>query len=197
VQRKIDISSISTYIKNVKQDTILNDIISISTDLIKNDISLKEEKISDFKENLMNGKLDNILKNITENKKDYIEEEKDMKIQLTTSENQKNNSNKNISTIDLGQCEQKLKDIYGINESLPLIIFKIDYYTKDTLIPIVGYEIYHPLNKSKLDLKYCEDILIKLNIPVSIDENNLFKYDPNSAIIEIIVMHILLKMEQT
>ena len=129
----------------------------------------------------MNGKLDNILKNITENKKDYIEEEKDMKIQLTTSENQKNNSNKNISTINLGQCEQKLKDVYGINETLPLIIFKIDYYSKDTLIPIVGYEIYHPLNKSKLDLNYCEDILIKLNIPVSIDENNLFKYDPNSA----------------
>ena len=155
-------------------------IISISTDLIKNDISEKERKISNFKENLMNGKLDNILKNITENKKDYVEEEKDMKIQLTTSESQKNNSNKNISTIDLGQCEQKLRDIYVINETLPLIILKIDYYSKDTLIPIVGYEIYHPVNKSRLDLKYCEEILIKLNIPVSIDENNLFKYDPNS-----------------
>ena len=30
-------------------------------------------------------------------------------------------------------------------------------------------------------MKYCEEILIKLNIPVSIDENNLFKYDPNSV----------------
>ena len=29
-------------------------------------------------------------------------------------------------------------------------------------------------------MKYCEDILIKLNIPVTIDEDNLFKYDPNS-----------------
>ena len=64
---------------------------------------------------------------------------------------------------------------------MPLIIFKIDYYSNDTLIPIVGYEIYHPENKSKLDLTYCKDILIKLNIPVNIDESKLFKYDPNSG----------------
>ena len=44
----------------------------------------------------------------------------------------------------------------------------------------MAYEIYHPSNKSKLDLKYCEDILIKLNIPVNIDEENVFKYDPNN-----------------
>ena len=85
-----------------------------------------------------------------------------------------------MSTIDLGVCEAKLKRIYGIDDSLPLIIFKIDYFSKDTLIPIIGYEIYHPLNKSKLDLKHCEDELIKLNIPVNIDEDKLFKYDPSS-----------------
>ena len=128
----------------------------------------------------MNGDMDDILKNITENKEDFIQEEKDMKLQLTTSENQKNSSNKNISTIDLGECENELKRIYKINDSLPLIILKFDYYTKDTLIPIVGYEIYHPTEKYKLNLTYCEEILIKLNIPVSIDEDKLFKYDPNS-----------------
>ena len=61
-----------------------------------------------------------------------------------------------------------------------MLIYLVDYNPNDSLIPIIGYEIYHPLNKSKLDLKYCEDILIKLNIPVSIDESKLFKYDPNS-----------------
>ena len=99
---------------------------------------------------------------------------------MTTSDSQKNNSNKNISSIDLGDCEDKLKEVYKINASLPLIIFKVDYYSTDTLIPIIGYEIYHPINKSKLDLKYCEEILIKLNIPVNIDESKLFRYDPNS-----------------
>ena len=45
----------------------------------------------------------------------------------TTSENQKNNTNKNISTINLGDCENKLKEIYKIDPSLPLIIFKIGF----------------------------------------------------------------------
>ena len=114
--------------------------------------------------------------NISEN--DIIAYEKEMIYQISTTHNQNNNTNKNVSTIDLGDCEKILKKEYKINDTLPLIIFKIDYFPPDTLIPIIGYEIYHPITKSKLDLKYCRDILIKLNIPVDIDENNLFKYDP-------------------
>ena len=45
---------------------------------------------------------------------------------------------------------------------------------------MIGYEIYYLINKSLLNLSYCEDILIKLNITVSINENNIFKHDPNS-----------------
>ena len=48
------------------------------------------------------------------------------------------------------------------------------------ILLIVGYEIYHPITKIKLNLSYCEHILVRLNIPVSIDESKLFKYDPNS-----------------
>ena len=39
---------------------------------------------------------------------------------------------------------------------------------------------FHPENKSKLNLSFCKNELIKLNIPVIIDEENLFKYNPNS-----------------
>ena len=148
---------------------------------INNTVVEKKDKIiENFKDDIMNGKMDEILNNITNNKEDFVQKEDDVIYQLTTSENQKNNSNKNISTLDLGDCEEKLRKIYDINKTYPLIILKIDYYSPDTLIPIIGYEIYHPLNKSKLDLKHCEDILIKLNIPVSIDEEKLYKYDPNS-----------------
>ena len=48
------------------------------------------------------------------------------------------------------------------------------------LIPVIGYEVYHPLNMSQLNLSYCSGINIKLNIPVSIDEDEVEKYDPNS-----------------
>ena len=134
----------------------------------------RDEDIQSFR-----GKLSDY--NITKDTKDVIEEKEGVVYQMTTSDNQKNNSNKNVSSINLGTCETKLKEVYKIPQSMPLIIFKIDYYSPDTLIPIIGYEIYSPLNKSKLDLKYCEDILIQLNIPVTIDETKLFKYDPNSG----------------
>ena len=133
----------------------------------------RDEKIEKFREIVSDF-------NISENKEDIIESKDNVTYQMTTTDNQKNNTNKNISSIDLGECEKILKEKYKIDDNLPLIIYKVDYFSPDSLIPIIGYEIYHPLNKSKLDLKYCEDILIKLNIPVNIDESKLFKYDPNS-----------------
>ena len=143
-------------------------------------IAEKDAKIENLQENLIYGNMDYMFNNASENKEDFVKKEDDVIYQITTSENQKNNSKNNISTLDLGDCEDTLRSIYNISKIYPLIILKIDYYSPDPLIPIIGYEIYHPLNKSKLDLKYCEEILIKLNIPVSIDENKLFKYDPNS-----------------
>ena len=51
---------------------------------------------------------------------------------------------------------------------------------KGLLIPIIGYEVFDPVNKSKLNLSYCEDVVINYNIPVSINEDEISKYDPNS-----------------
>ena len=140
-------------------------------------INEKDRDICYFQELI---KITDIIENITASKKDIIKIDKNITYQITNSENQKYNTNKNISTLILGKCDNILRDIYDINYTLPLIIFKIDFYPPDTLIPIVGYEIYHPINKSKLNLSYCKDELIKLHIPAFIDENELFKYEPDS-----------------
>ena len=121
-----------------------------------------------------------IIENILEMKEDFIQIGNNITFHITTSDEQKNNPIKNISSINLRNCENILKEKYDINETFPLIIFKIDYYPPNTLIPIVEYEIYHPINYSKLDLSYCENTFIKINVPVSLDENNMFKYDPES-----------------
>ena len=141
----------------------------------------KDQLISNIENDIMNHKFDTILDNITKNNEDLLIKNGDDTIfQITTSTNQKNNKYNNISTINLGDCENRLKQIYKIDPSLSLIIFKLDYYSPGLLIPIISYEIFHPENKSKLDLNYCKDIFVELNIPVSIDEDNLYKYDPNS-----------------
>ena len=146
-----------------------------------NEIINKDKLINVIKKNIINRNLDFLLSNITEgNQQDLVAVDNDIIYQITTSENQRNNNYTNISNIDLGECENILKEINEINKNLSLIIFKIDYYMSGLLIPIIGYEVYHPINKSPLDLNYCKDILVKINIPVSVDEEKLFKYDPNS-----------------
>ena len=137
----------------------------------------EDRYINIFKEYISNN---DIIKNVTESKNDYVKKINDVIYQITTTENQKINkeNNKNISTIDLENCENILRKKYNISETLPLTLLKIDYISPYTLIPIVNYEIYHPLNKTKLNLSYCKNI--ELNIPVVIDEKEEFKYDPKS-----------------
>ena len=143
--------------------------------------SEKDNLIKYIKEDLINGNLKTLISNLTSGeKKDLTSINKDIIYQITTTENQKNKIYSNISTINLGECEDKLKSIYKIDKNLSLIIFKVDFFMTGLLIPVIGYEVYNPLNFSQLDLNYCKDITIKLNIPVSINENNLYKHDPKS-----------------
>ena len=163
------------------QNYTLKNYILESQEIFSDIILIKDEIIKNFKQDLINGNLDSLLGNITDGmKQDIIIQDKDIIYQITTSENQKNNKNDNISTINLEECENILKEIYHINKNLSLIILKIDYYITGLRIPIIGYEVFHPINKTKLDLNYCKDNHIKLNIPVSIEEDKLFKHDPNS-----------------
>ena len=146
-----------------------------------NNTTSKDQLINNIKEEITNGGMDELITNVIQNNKtDLIINEDNTLFQITSTENQKNNKYNNISSIILGECETILKKIYGINENTPLLIFKIDYYQPNSQIPIIGYEVYHPLNKSRLDLNHCKNANINFNIPVSINENDLFKYDPES-----------------
>ena len=135
--------------------------------MIKTDI--KEGAINELLEDLLNG-----------NKNDIYKEDEDVKYQITTSDNQKNNKYGNISTIDLKQCEDKLKCEYNISQNYSLLIFKYDYYIKEIYPPIIGYEVYHPITKEILDLNYCKMNKIDIIIPIDIKENELYKHEPNN-----------------
>ena len=145
--------------------------------IINNEIS-KDDIIQNIKNDIIKGNLNKLLKNVTEKNEDLLVQGNDILYQITTTENQKNENN-NISTLNLGDCEDKLKEIYGINKNLSLIILKVDYFKQGLLIPVIGYEVFDPINKSELNLTYCNNSLVKLNIPVSINEDALYKYNPN------------------
>jgi len=56
-------------------------------------------------------------------------------------------------------------------------MLKLDIYENGLLIPIIEYEIYNSKTKEQIELKTCKNIKINLNIPVIIDENNIFQYN--------------------
>ena len=55
-------------------------------------------------------------------------------------------------------------------------MLKLDSFIVDSKISIIQYEIHHPETKEN----YYDKSKVEINIPVSIDENELYKYDLKS-----------------
>ena len=107
------------------------------------------------------------------NSEDIIIKGNNLTFQITNPENQKNNTkNKlynNISSIDLNECEEKLKKEYNIKGSL--IILKIDIKRNDTVSTQVEYQVINPENGEILDLSKCNNIKINIYAPVNFNPN--------------------------
>ena len=143
--------------------------------------------INEIKNGYMNSLLMNVLNG---DKKDLIINNNDTEIfQISSFNNQRNNLNDNNTNINFGECENILKNIYSINSNDTLILFKIDYFLEDFLIPITEYEIFHPQTNEKLELKYCKDSMIEVYIPVTLKK---MIYISIILIVNIIKMKIMI-----
>ena len=93
------------------------------------------------------------------------------------------NENEKNLTMDLGQCENILKDVYNISKNDSLYILQLISEEEGMKIPKVEYEIYYPLynNKTlaKLNLTYCEGTKIEISISVKINDT-IDKYNSSS-----------------
>ena len=158
-----------------------NDFFTGKCKLRDNNSDDKDDLINQITKDITGKSLDKLISNVLEgDKKDLIIEDDNLVYQITSTSNQNNNAYSNISKIILGECENILRSAYNISSNLPLLIFKIDYFQQYYSNPIIGYEIFHPISKQKLNISLCNSSNINFNIPVSIDENNLYKYDPNN-----------------
>ena len=106
---------------------------------------------------------------------------------LTTSSNQKNLEKikkiYNDSTINLGECENKLKKNYRISKNKDLYIFKLDFFINK--IRKVEYDVYYPFNNSNftiLDLSICKNSKIDISIPADIPINDIDKHNKSSPL---------------
>ena len=96
--------------------------------------------------------------------------------QISTFEQQRDNCDMNISSIDLGACEEKLKNYYNISQNNSLLIAKIDLKNEDKTRTHVYYEVFNPENFDKLDLNLCNNKII-INTPIDLDENTISLYE--------------------
>ena len=89
---------------------------------------------------------------------DRIIEKEKLKITFTTTQNQRNNTFNNMTRVDIGECETKLRNYYGILDNEKLYMKKIDIYQEGMKTIKVGYDVYAKLfgnNIINLNLTVC------------------------------------------
>jgi len=90
---------------------------------------------------IINGNLNNLISEIinNDNKEGIVKEINNNIYQIAIIDNKIKNENNNYSTIDIGECENKLRNFYNIPKNISLILFKIDFFLEGYTIPIVQY----------------------------------------------------------
>ena len=94
---------------------------------------------------------------------------KNVIFQITYSDKLKIISKSDISSIDFGDCEIKLKKQYNISEEEPLVVFKSDIKSADSITTNTQYEIYKLNTQKNLNLSICNNTLIDIYSPVNLD----------------------------
>ena len=148
---------------------------------INNEINITEEteieedkydKIIEMFENIFTSS--NFDTSILENGEDYTQKIGKILVTLTTTENQKNNTKDNITTIDLGECESLLRNYYNISNESKLFMKKMDITQEGMKISKIEYDVYSKLNGTnliKLNLSICENTKISISVPVILTED--------------------------
>ena len=92
--------------------------------------------------------------------------------------NNSNNSNYNLSIIDLGLCGDILKESYNItSENQSLILLKYEKISDVISEKYIQYEVYNPTTKEKMNLSLCDNISISLYVHINLEEETQQKYE--------------------
>ena len=114
----------------------------------------------------------NIIDNMEDQSYKIIQTENGI-IQFSTLKEQLDNQSETVSSVDLGECEDKLRVQEGLNETEQFLIVKIDTFNSTINATNVQYEIFNPRNYSKVNVNICKNISIKISVPVILDESKL------------------------
>ena len=89
----------------------------------------------------------------------------------------KKNSTNQFSRIDLGVCEDILRDTYNIDKNVSLIILKYERLTTISSERNLQYEVYEPTKMTRLNLSVCSEIPIDIHVPVILSQETQQLYE--------------------
>ena len=179
-------SPIITEILNFQTETLMLNTPDSTTQYKSNNCTLDDLIKNKCSNDIINDQVtdiyDKLKGQIKSNKNLTISTEKVI-FQISTLEEQRSNNNPNISSIDLGKCEEKIKESRGLSEEDNLIIYKIDIKSEDLSTTYVQYEIYDPKTFEYIELDICEGIFINIYTPITLKEStdSLFQRMSNSG----------------
>ena len=113
-----------------------------------------------------------IIDNMEDQSYKIVQTEKGI-FQFSTVEEQLNNKSDIVSSVDLGECEDKLRVQEGLNDTEQFLIVKLDIINSAINATYVQYEIFNPHNYSKVNVDICKNISVKISVPVILDESKL------------------------
>ena len=166
--------------RNCPINSIINGLCILNLINYKNEIEYYNIIIKNIENDYTSGNYDTI--NLDKGQ-DVIIKTGKITTTLTTSKNQKNSMNNNMTRIDIGECETLLRNFYNISINESLYIKKIDIIQEGMSTLKVEYNIYAKLfgNKLiKLNLTECKNSKISISIPFAINED-LDKYNSSSG----------------
>ena len=160
------------------------DITNLNISEIADTFNIKKEKIIFNFNRFLNMNLN--IKEINETIYNEIKIDQ-IKVKFTSTNYLKNHSNENIITINLGTCENILKNFYNISNDSSLYILFLEVLQDGMKIPKIEYEVFNLIEDNEdndltqLNLTLCGNTKIEISIPVSINDENIDKYNSSSG----------------
>ena len=153
INKEISIITLKESINGINFDDI-KEIIFSNLNITKNETFQKTEEIKYYDsileviETIFTSEYFNSSK--IDNGEDIILEIDKMIISFTSTENQKNSTYNNMTSINLEQCESLLREYYNISNNETLYIKKIDVIQERMKIPKIVYDVYSKFNGTNL-----------------------------------------------
>ena len=147
--------------------------------------TLKEKIINDIISEIKSGSLNEILTEMIHNKNNSQEE---LTIVVENEIHQIGmlsyfNERVDLSSVNFDECEKVLKQNgYQFNDTNDLIMYKIEHLIDGYKIPFMDYALF--LNTGdqiiQINLDICNNTNVIHNIPISINDSDIDKYNPES-----------------